>query len=491
MPGHTLPLLKLMKPRAFIGSSVEGLSIAYAVQQNLLHDAEVTVWDQGVFELSATTIESLSKALSATDFGIFIFSSDDVLKLRGESSPTVRDNVLFEMGLFIGKLGRDRVFFLVPTGAELHIPSDLLGVTPGKYETNRADGSMQAATGAACHQIRSQVKKIGPIYEITPIPSVPDEVAKPEPERRTWIQDFFERKYSAAKATLEASLPEEEGDNLLEATAWIHYCEFKEDERTGLQKLTEYAKQNSRSPKAQTMAALVLKLERYTDKAIALLTSVDEEIRNHPSILVALSNCYAENQEPDKAIDILRSSSPVTYPEIAIALSEILEKEDQKTEACEIIHACHVANPRNIDIRYRYARLAQELDLYTVALYLLNGLTDDEPNSSEYWGYLGNTCLVLQLHDKALIAYRKAESLIQFGASGQWIISNIGNLLSNKGLPSEACIYLERAIKMESESDYAHDRLAGAIKKKDAESKEYTKKVAEGLKAIRNKELSE
>ena len=85
----------MTKPRVFIGSSVEGLNVAYAVQQNLLHDAEVTVWDQGVFELSKTTIETLSKALEENDFAVFVFSPDDLVRIRSMSTLAVRDNVLF------------------------------------------------------------------------------------------------------------------------------------------------------------------------------------------------------------------------------------------------------------------------------------------------------------------------------------------------------------------------------------------------------------
>src|SRR4051812_9344347 len=104
------------KVKIFIGSSTEGLGVAYAIQQNLEHDAEVTIWTQGVFQISMPIITSLIKQLSVFDFAIFVFSPDDILKLRGSEFTSIRDNVIFETGLFAGKLGIERVYFIKPRG---------------------------------------------------------------------------------------------------------------------------------------------------------------------------------------------------------------------------------------------------------------------------------------------------------------------------------------------------------------------------------------
>lgn len=132
----------MVKPRLFIGSSAESVNIAYAAQQNLRHSAEVTVWDQGVFKLSATALESLLQILDTSDFGMFVFSPDDLLEIRGTENAAVRDNVILELGLFVGRLGRERCFILVPDkSSDLRIPTDMIGMTPGTYETYRSDGS--------------------------------------------------------------------------------------------------------------------------------------------------------------------------------------------------------------------------------------------------------------------------------------------------------------------------------------------------------------
>lgn len=147
-----------MKPPLFVGSSKESLYIAYAVQENLESVAEVTVWDQGIFSLSQPAISSLIKTLGISKFGVFILSPDDVTKIRGKEYPTARDNLIFELGLSIGRIGLERTFFIIPSDSkDIHLPSDLLGLMPAYFDANRKDGNFRAALGSACNQIRQVV----------------------------------------------------------------------------------------------------------------------------------------------------------------------------------------------------------------------------------------------------------------------------------------------------------------------------------------------
>lgn len=144
-----------MKPRIFIGSSTERLELGYAIQENLDHEAQVTVWTQGIFKLSSTALDSLVASLDKFDFALFVFHPDDVTQIRDKQYETVRDNLIFELGLFIGKIGKDRVFFLVPRDISgLHLPTDLLGITPGTYDNTREDNNLLASLGPFCNQVR-------------------------------------------------------------------------------------------------------------------------------------------------------------------------------------------------------------------------------------------------------------------------------------------------------------------------------------------------
>jgi hypothetical protein len=178
-----------VKPTLFIGSSSESLGVAYAAQKNLQDVADVTVWAQGVFKLSQSALGSLLEAVEDNDFGLFVFGGDDITTMRGAEVQTVRDNVIFELGLFIGRLGRNRTFMLVPNGMpDLHLPTDLMGLTPATYEPPSRPERLLAALGPACYDIREAIRAAGAqASQLTPeAPETSLVLAAliPEPERR-------------------------------------------------------------------------------------------------------------------------------------------------------------------------------------------------------------------------------------------------------------------------------------------------------------------
>jgi hypothetical protein len=182
----------MSKPKLFIGSSVEGLEVAYAIQENLKFNAETTIWNQGVFNLSESSLESLIAILESSDFGAFVFTPDDHIKIRGKKDLAVRDNVLFELGLFVGKLGRKRSFIILPDNKEFHLPTDLIGMTPAKYETTRSDKNMQAGTGSASNKIREEINKQGAFNAVN---KAPEDISKTEVVKKNKKHDWIDYLY--------------------------------------------------------------------------------------------------------------------------------------------------------------------------------------------------------------------------------------------------------------------------------------------------------
>ncbi|HKY20384.1 MAG TPA: TIR domain-containing protein [Vicinamibacterales bacterium] len=149
------------KIRVFIISSVEALPIARGVQNAFEYDPfTVVIWTDGVFRASCYPVESLERELDQSDFAIAIAQPDDLTESRGEAKPTPRDNVIFELGFFMGRLGRHRSLLLEPRGEEVKLPSDLSGITAIAYKYDPKD--LPAAMGPACNRIRDIINDLGP-----------------------------------------------------------------------------------------------------------------------------------------------------------------------------------------------------------------------------------------------------------------------------------------------------------------------------------------
>lgn len=152
------PVPKKRQPRVFIGSSSEALPVAEAVQLGIQHEAEAVIWNQGVFKPGQWVLESLVQQCSESDFAVIVFSPDDVLEQRDEVFMTVRDNVLFELGLFMGRLGPKRTFFIYPRDRKPKIASDLEGIVPFTYTHSE---NLDAALGPVCTQLKDAIRTLG------------------------------------------------------------------------------------------------------------------------------------------------------------------------------------------------------------------------------------------------------------------------------------------------------------------------------------------
>ena len=84
-----------------------------------------------------TLIEKLED-YSDVGFAVVLLSADDMGYERAKSPdvarPRARQNVVFEFGYFIGKLGRGNVVALYPEGAQFELPSDYSGVLYKPYD---------------------------------------------------------------------------------------------------------------------------------------------------------------------------------------------------------------------------------------------------------------------------------------------------------------------------------------------------------------------
>lgn len=201
--------MTIERPAIFIGSSVEGLDVAYALQENLEYDGEPTVWPQGIFAPSQSTLQALASEARKTDFAIFAFTPDDVRTMRGAEAAVPRDNVIFELGLFVGSLGIERCSFVTPRLSEpLALPTDLLGITPLNYDAARSDGRLVAALGPAANKVRGALRHLGPkpvaYYRTTD--AAPSAAGTPD---RTdyFIVRWNDPELTRARDTLRAGIP--------------------------------------------------------------------------------------------------------------------------------------------------------------------------------------------------------------------------------------------------------------------------------------------
>ena len=173
------------RAKVFVASSSEALNVARAVKRRLEADLDVEVWDEDLFDLNQGTLEGLLNLSAFYDFAVAVFTKDDEARIRGREAHVVRDNVVFEFGLFLGRLGPRRVFFIAEEG--VNIMSDFSGVTVATF---RKRANLTQAVAAACERIRRQMDRTENMATFSILPSTSLAIAYHENFLRRIFQAF-------------------------------------------------------------------------------------------------------------------------------------------------------------------------------------------------------------------------------------------------------------------------------------------------------------
>ncbi|EXR21369.1 TIR domain-containing protein [Acinetobacter baumannii] len=148
------------KPILFLISSVESLSVAEDILCNLEYvNVDVQLWsDKERFSAGSNTLSVLEEHVKKADFAIAIFNDDDEATYRKELKKIPRDNVVLELGMFLGRLGKERALFALPKDIDVKIPTDFNGITPLKF--SRVGGS-KIDTRILVREIKDKIETLG------------------------------------------------------------------------------------------------------------------------------------------------------------------------------------------------------------------------------------------------------------------------------------------------------------------------------------------
>jgi predicted nucleotide-binding protein len=160
-------------PSVFIGSSSAALDLARRLKAALGDAVRAEIWDENAIKTNpdgsytdGAVMANLFQTARLYDYAIMILRPDDTLKTVDEKGQPIdlsipRDNVIFELGLFMGAIGGRRALAVVSHGATaVRLPSDLFGFDQVTL-AGEDEASVQAAAPLILGKIMDSYNSVG------------------------------------------------------------------------------------------------------------------------------------------------------------------------------------------------------------------------------------------------------------------------------------------------------------------------------------------
>jgi hypothetical protein len=156
------------RPSIFIASTTEAIKkkTPQKIKEYFAKEADVDLWSENIFTAEKSYLSVLLNRASFYDYGIILLTPEDQGIIRGTKYKVPRDNLLFELGLFMGRIGSNRAFMIAEETVK--ILSDFEGIDIAKYSMkDKSNASLEAA----CAKLKLEMIKADEAYSFSLLPS--------------------------------------------------------------------------------------------------------------------------------------------------------------------------------------------------------------------------------------------------------------------------------------------------------------------------------
>jgi len=319
--------------------------------------------------------------------------------------------------------------------------------------------------------------------------SVVEEVKKSEPESNepdtNWTKPFFDKDYPRACEILRDMISKEEDpQEKTEHRAILGHVMFEQDNQKGIEYFDELIKTGDDAVIVYNWYGLSFFSNGDYPKAADVLRAGIKRHPADPELPDLFASTLKEQGEHIQAVELLQKNinQNPTFAQSYRTLTQILVDIDMPEQA---INCCKIGMqkcPRDTGLIEKYVKILPEKDAAKKRMFAYLRLTDIKPDNYTYWTLLGNEYLLLGFNDLALEAYHKGNTLAK--EKKAWIIGNIGNIMNHKEFYSRGAEFLQRAVSIDPNSQYAHERLGQALKnasEQQAKRDEIRKEVKQSI----------